>query len=85
MLQNVLLDVVVDLNCRPLTYLEDDIQMLTLTPNAMLFACSTFAYVPELAAQHLEDTDLQKLAKYLSKHIVKRISTWFQKTSQPEA
>ena len=53
------------LNCRPLTYLEDDIQMPALTPNAMLFVGSTFA--PELAAHHLEDTDLRKRAKYLFK------------------
>ena len=64
-LQDILLDVEVALNCRPLTYLEDDIQMPTLTPNAMLFVGSTFA--PELAAHHLEDTDLRKRAKYLFK------------------
>ena len=64
-LQDILLDVEVALNCRPLTYLEDDIQMPTLTPNAMLFVGSTFA--PELAAHHLEDTDLWKRAKYLFK------------------
>ena len=52
-LQDILLDVEVALNCRPLTYLEDDIQMPTLTPNAMMFVGSTFA--PELAAHHLVD------------------------------
>ena len=64
-LQDILLHVEVALNCRPLTYLEDDIQMPILTPNAMMFVGSTFA--PELAAHHLEDTDLRKRAKYLFK------------------
>ena len=65
-LQDILLHVEVALNCRPLTYLEDDIQMPILTPNAMMFVGSTFA--PELAAHHLEDTDLRKRAKYLFKY-----------------
>ena len=64
-LQDILLDVEVDLNCRPLSYLEDDIQMPILTPNATMFVGSMFA--PELAAHHLEDTDLRKRAKYLFK------------------
>ena len=55
-LRNILLDVEAALNCRPLTYLEDDIQMPTLAPNAMLFVGSTFA--PKLAAHHLKETVL---------------------------
>ena len=89
-LQDILLDVEVALNCRPLTYLEDDIQMPTLTPNAMLFVGSTFA--PELAAHHLEDTDLRKrqstcssVKKPFGADGVQRISTWFERTSQSEA
>ena len=64
-LQEILLDIEVALNCRPLSYLEDDVQMPTLTPNAMLFVGTTFA--PELEAHHLEDADLRKRAKYLLK------------------
>ena len=62
-LQEVLLDVEVALNNRPLSYVEDDIQLPTLTPNAMLFVGSTF--LPDLEAHHLEDRDLRKRAKYL--------------------
>ena len=64
-LQDILLDVEVALNNRPLTYLTYPIQMPTLTPNAMMFVGSTS--LPELAAHHLEDTDLRKWAKYLFK------------------
>ena len=87
--QDILLDVEVALNCGPLTYLEDDIQMPTLTPNAMMFVGSMFA--PELAPHHLEDADLRKWAKYLFKEgshlaaMVKGIFAWFERTSQPEA
>ena len=64
-LQEILLDIEVALNCRPLSYLEEDVQLPTLTPNAMLFVGTTFA--PELEAHHLEDADLRKRAKYLLK------------------
>ncbi len=56
-LQEILLDIEVALNCRPLSYLEEDVQML--------FVGTTFA--PELEAHHLEDADLRKRAKYLLK------------------
>jgi hypothetical protein len=45
-MQEVLLDVEVALNNRPLSYMEDDIQMPTLTPNSMLFVNSN--NIPEL-------------------------------------
>ncbi len=65
-LQEILLDIEVALNCRPLSYLEEDVQMPTLTPNAMLFVGTTFA--PKLEAHHyLADADLRKRAKYLLK------------------
>ena len=53
------------LNNRPLQYLEDDIQMPTLTPNSMLFVgCNA---IPELEAHHEEEADLRKRAKFLSR------------------
>lgn len=64
-LEEILLDIEVTLNCRPLDYLEDDVQMPTLTPNAMLFVGSTF--VPELEAHHVQEVDLRKRARYLLK------------------
>ena len=54
-LKDVLLDVEVALNDRPLSYMEDDIQLPTLTPNSMLFVGCTFA--PELEAHHIEERD----------------------------
>ena len=45
-LQEVLLDVEITLNNRPLSYVEDDVQMPLLTPNAMLFLNSNL--LPEL-------------------------------------
>ena len=64
-LKEVLLDIEVTLNTRPLSYMEDDVQLPTLTPNSMLFIGSTFA--PELEAHHIEEKDLRKRAKYLLK------------------
>ena len=40
-LESVLLDVEVNLNKRPLTYIEDDIQYPMLTPNSMLLGQDT--------------------------------------------
>ena len=63
-LQDVLLGVEIALNNRPLQYLEDDIQMPTLTPNSMLFVgCNA---IPEMEAHH-EEADLRKRAKFLSR------------------
>ena len=64
-LQEVLLDVEIALNNRPLQYLEDDVQMPTLTPNSMLFVgCNA---IPELEAHHEEEADLRKRAKFVSR------------------
>ena len=41
-LNEVLLDVEVTLNNRPLSYLEEDVQLPTLTPNSLLFLIPTF-------------------------------------------
>ena len=57
-LQEVLLDIEITLNNRPLSYVEDDVQMLLLTPNAMLFSNSNM--LPELQPQHIETADLRK-------------------------
>ena len=57
-LQELLLDIELALNCRPLSYLENGVQLPSLTPNSMLFVGSTFA--PELEAHHHQEVDLQK-------------------------
>ena len=53
------------LNNRPLNYAEDDIQLPTLTPNALLF--KKFNILPELQSYHLIEKDLRKRAKFLQR------------------
>ena len=50
-LQEVLLDVEINLNSRPLSYVEDDVQLPLLTPNSMLFLNSNV--LPELLGKEL--------------------------------
>lgn len=64
-LEEVVLDVEVALNNRPLSYLEDDIQLPVLTPNSMLSINPN--YLPELQAHHAPEGDLRKRAKFLLK------------------
>ena len=56
--EEVLLDVEVALNNRPLTYLEDDVQLPTLTPNAMMFGQPNL--LPEDDPVSIESKDLRK-------------------------
>ena len=60
-LEEVLLDVEVTLNNRPLCYVEDDVQLPVLTPSTMMFG------QPKLIPEDLdeEDADLRKRARYL--------------------
>ena len=62
-LQEVLLDVGVAINNLPLSYTED-IQIPILTPNTMFVGSNE---IPTLKAHHLEETDLRKRAKFISK------------------
>ena len=64
-LNEVLLDVEVTLNNRLLSYLEEDVQLPTLTPNSFLFLNSNI--LPELSPYQLEERDLRKRAKFLQK------------------
>ena len=64
-LQDVLIDVEVALNNRPLSYVEDDSQLPVLTPNSLLFGPPNL--LPELEHHHLETPDLRKRAKYLKR------------------
>ena len=59
-LEDVLLEVT--LNNRPLVYLEDDIQIPTITPNSMQFVGST--YLLEKEPRREIDCDLRKRARY---------------------
>ena len=62
-LEEVLIDVEVTLNERPLSYIEDDIQFPILTPNALVVHQTNA--LPELQPHHCDDSDLRKRAKYL--------------------
>lgn len=64
-LQEVLLDVEITLNNRPLSYLEDDPQLPVLTPSSMLFVNSNV--LPELQPHHIEKADLRKRARHMLK------------------
>ena len=64
-LEEVALDVEVAHNNRPLTYLEDDIQLLVLTPCPMLNINPNV--LPEIDSHYLDDRDLCKQARFLKK------------------
>ena len=61
----VVLDVEIALNNRPLNYLEHDVEMSVLTPNTMLNINPNI--LPELKAHYLEEKNLRKRAKFLKK------------------
>ena len=44
-------------------YVEEDVQLSLLTPNALQFGHPSL--LPEKEDHHIEDRDLQKYAKYL--------------------
>ena len=62
-LSEVLLDIEIAINNRPLCYMEEDEQLPTLTPNSMLFLNPN--YLPELKPYHHEEPNLRKRAKFL--------------------
>ncbi|KAK3748474.1 hypothetical protein QZH41_005911 [Actinostola sp. cb2023] len=64
-LQEVILDVEVTLNNRPLSYVEDDIQLPILTPNSLLYIQHNM--LPDLQTHHVQDYDLRNRAKHLLK------------------
>jgi len=64
-LEEVVLDVEVALNKRPLRYLEDDVNLPVLTPHSMLHINPS--YLLELESHDVIDKDLRKRAKYLIK------------------
>ena len=64
-LEEVLLDVEITLNNRPLGYVEDDIQLPVLTHNCMLYLNSNT--LPEFPPHEIEDRDLRRRAKHLLK------------------
>ena len=73
--EDVVLDVVTALNDRPLSYVEDDVELPALTPHSMMHINPSC--VPELEPHHIDDGDLRKRAKHLKgckDHVWKRWS-----------
>ena len=62
-LEELVLDVEIALNNRPLSYLEDDVQLPLLTPNSMLNLNPND--LPNLESSQIPDIDLRKRAKYV--------------------
>ena len=62
-LEEVLLDVEQTLNNRPLTYVEDDVEFPTLTPNSLIFGIQN--HIPTMEKYDIVDKDLRKRAKYV--------------------
>ena len=52
-LEEIVFDIEIAMNNRPLCYLEDDVQLPVLTPNTMFHTQPT--YVPEIEKHHIED------------------------------
>ena len=64
-LQDLLLDVEVALNNRPLSYVEDDVQLPILTPNSLMFNRPN--QIPTQDYHDIEEVDLRKTAKRLER------------------
>ena len=64
-LREVILDIEVALNNRPLSYVKDDIELSVLTPNSLLNINPSI--LPELKSRYVEEPSLRKRAKYLKK------------------
>ena len=64
-LEEILLDVESTLNNRPLSYVEDDVQLPLLTPNMMLLGQKNALLEQEVA--QIKDKDLRRRAKHLQR------------------
>ena len=64
-LQDVLPDVEVTMNKRPLSYIEEDIQLPILTSNLLQFGCPNL--LPETQSHQWEKQDLRRRERYLKK------------------
>ena len=66
-LEDVLLDVEINMNNRPLTYIEEDIQRPILTPNSMILGRDTKMVHGNMTEEEEEDLSWRKLQKYVKK------------------
>ena len=60
--EEILLDIEIALNNRPLTYVEDDVQLPVLTPNAIMLSQPNL--LPGEDVHCFGNVDLRKRAKY---------------------
>jgi hypothetical protein len=58
-----MLDIEIQINRRPLSYMEDDVELPTLTPSTFLYQRSN--HLPIEETWRIESHDLRKRAKYL--------------------
>ena len=63
-LEEVILDLEIHLNNRPLSYVEDDIELPIITPNALMFGIAPKHSVEDDLSS-ISDRDLRKRAKYV--------------------
>ena len=73
----VLLGVEETLNNRPLSYVEDDIQMPVLTPNSLIFGQPSNV-MPTEEESYLVEKDLRKRFKYIQKCKTNAWNRWLQ-------
>ena len=73
-LSEVVLDIEIALNNRPLSYVDEDIQHPVLTPNSFLFIRSNT--LPELAPHNQTDRELRKRANILTRYKDALWSRW---------
>ena len=71
---DLLQDVELTLNNRPLGYIEDDVQMPVLTPNVMLFGQPDIAL--EEINEEIDDRDLRRRSRYLNECKKKIWNRW---------
>ena len=70
-LQEVILDIEITLDNRPLGYMEDNVELPVLTPNSLSFGQPNI--LPEMDPSGIEDADLRKCAKSPVVKMVPRI------------
>ena len=63
-LQEVMLDIEINMNNRPLTYLDDDIQQPILTPNVLLHG--QIINIPDIELEE-DNPDIRKRKRYINK------------------
>ena len=64
-LEEIVMEVEITLNNKPLSYIEDDIQMPILTPNTMIYGIAISEVEEDVSS--MEEKDLRKRARHIQK------------------